>query len=328
MKKIYSMLFLIGCAIMSHAQNLVPLPPAVQCIVGPTTITVGQTVTFTSGNTAQCTSCYDWDINGIATSFDNQTAGTVKIVNSDMNQSVSIQGVSAGTFSLQLTFFDETGCHSCNINGTVVSAPANCCAPSISGWFECRGSGSGHEGGSLTISNSGSGCTVDWSAISQITIDLSGAIFSGSDYGLSSITLNAPFTGGTIVKPIYGDSPLCAYGNNFGAFVTFYYNNGCAPVQKSGYWYNYNTPVPINGTDQKINNLISVSPNPATSVLKFEGKDLSKYRVSFFDTNGNEVLKQSRLQESLNISGQKNGVYIYIITDESGYRQQGKIIKK
>jgi hypothetical protein len=91
-----------------------------QCITGGPNITLGQTVVFTSVGTAQCASCYDWDINGDPVSSDNTTVGNIKIVNSDMGQTVSLQGIAAGPFTIQLNYITESGCQQCTFSGNVV----------------------------------------------------------------------------------------------------------------------------------------------------------------------------------------------------------------
>lgn len=104
------------------------------CINGPVIINLNQTVVFTSINAAQCTTCYDWDINGDSVSSDNVVVGTLKIVGTDMNQSVSITGVSLGPFTIDLTYFSEKGCKSCTITGTVVNpVPPGCWSDVSSG---------------------------------------------------------------------------------------------------------------------------------------------------------------------------------------------------
>lgn len=90
-----------------------------QCITGGPNIALNQTVTFTSVGVAQCTSCYDWDINNNSTSSDNTTVGNIRIVNSDMGQSVSIQGLAVGPFTINLNYITEAGCQQCTLSGNV-----------------------------------------------------------------------------------------------------------------------------------------------------------------------------------------------------------------
>jgi len=73
---------------------------------------------------------------------------------------------------------------------------------------------------------------------------------------------------------------------------------------------------------------IIVSPNPAISVLRFEGPDLSKYKISIYDVTGKEIFKESKIDTEINISKLTSGVYLYIIKDNLGFSQEGKIVKK
>lgn len=75
-------------------------------------------------------------------------------------------------------------------------------------------------------------------------------------------------------------------------------------------------------------NEIIVSPNPTNSLIKFSGKNLEKYNVSIFDSNGIEIVKNSKINSDFSLEKQTKGIYIYIIKDENGYYQQGKIIKE
>lgn len=75
------------------------------------------------------------------------------------------------------------------------------------------------------------------------------------------------------------------------------------------------------------NNKISISPNPVKSVIKFTGSDLSKYKISIFNPIGTEIIKNAKIDAEISIEHQTNGLYMYIITDENGYRQEGKFIK-
>lgn len=72
---------------------------------------------------------------------------------------------------------------------------------------------------------------------------------------------------------------------------------------------------------------IKVSPNPTSSLIKFEGENLSNYKVSIFNINGNEIIRNSKIDENICLEKQEKGIYIYIITDENGFKQEGKIVK-
>ncbi|NOU15944.1 MAG: T9SS type A sorting domain-containing protein [Bacteroidales bacterium] len=294
MKKIFSLILMIGFSIMSYSQC------NTGCITGNLSITVGQTSTFTSP-IAQCTSCYDWDINGNAISSDNQTVGTVKIVGTDMAQTVQIQGVAVGAFSLQLTYFDETGCHTCCFNGNVVGSP----------------------------------CDINQNGIYQLNV-------LGDEY-IKFYTMPSIQSGGV---------------NNFNYLWTFTYQDGSTSTSNVREPYipiNCSNPVVyttvvitsticsktitknwipgVCGTLNYSNKIkstktIKVSPNPTSSLIKFDGENLSNYKVSIFNSNGIEIIKNSKIDEGISIEKQEKGIYIYILTDENGYKQEGKIIKE
>lgn len=73
---------------------------------------------------------------------------------------------------------------------------------------------------------------------------------------------------------------------------------------------------------------IKVSPNPTSSLLQFEGSNLKNYKISIFNINGNEIVKDSKIDQNINIEKNDRGIYFYIITDEKGFKQKGKIIKE
>lgn len=82
------------------------------------------------------------------------------------------------------------------------------------------------------------------------------------------------------------------------------------------------------GTVAKDSDRILVTPNPTNSFVKFEGKNLTNYKISIFDSAGNEIIKNSKINQNLNLEKYKPGIYIYVLTDENGYKQEGKIIKE
>lgn len=322
MKKIFSLVLMIGFSIMSYAQC------NTGCITGNLTITLGQTSTFTSP-IAQCTSCYDWDINSNVTSSDNQTVGTVKIVGTDMGQTVQIQGVSVGPFSLQLTYFNETGCHTCCFNGNVISGTVT----------------------PLPTEN-----CFGFDPVQPVNINSAGTLnygYIGSPYGtpISSVGLTFTwyfkFLDGTLLT-LNGQNPtfreLCPTNPvmSFALIVS----NGVQTKQYRSIYPGFNYLIPgISGPNtptcfihpncfdgasfkNKLNTKIIVSPNPTTSTIKFEGENLNNYKVSIFNSNGNEIIKDSKIDQSISIEKQEKGIYIYIITDDNGFKQEGKIVKE
>jgi len=309
MKKTF--FFLAFClSILNFAQT---------CITGNTTIILGQTNTFSSVNLAQCNQCYDWDINDNSTSSDNGTVGNIQIVGSDMNQTVSIKGLAIGPFKLCLNYITETGCNSCCITGNVVPPPANCCSPDIDGWFECQNN---NTGGQIEILNNYlNGCTVDWSKISSVNIQLVGATFM-APYSGTSYTKNSPT--GPFSMSVY--SPGCSYQKTFRAIVTFNYNNGCASVQKIGDYYDQGTPAARKLSPNNLDK-IKVTPNPATNFIKFNGEKLSSLTVEIYDVNGKLVLNKANIKGDVSIGKLKKGIYFYKIYENKKVIQEGKVLK-
>jgi hypothetical protein len=325
MKKTFLILFLISFSIMSYSQC------NDGCITGNLSITLGQTLQFTSSPSAQCTECYDWDINGNTSSSDNQTVGTVKIVGSDIGKNVQIQGVSLGAFTLQLTYLDEAGCHTCCFSGNVVSGSTVTPLPKDN----CFGFDPVQ--GTPDITNEG----------------LLNYGYIGYPYGtpISSIGLTFTwyfkFKDGTLLT-FYTQNPtfreLCPTNpvKSFALIVS----NGVQSKQYRSIVSGYpipgisggNTPTCFIHADcemgggifktNETQNKILISPNPSSSILKFDGEELSKYKISIFNSNGTEIIKNHKIDNNINIEKYINGIYIYSITDEEGYIQKGKIIKE
>lgn len=97
-------------------------------ITGPSYLEVGQQYQFSVSANAQCSLCYDWDIS----SFNLPTPAS--IVGDDRQQTVTIQINSPGAFELKVTFFDESGCHSCQRN---LVGEEDCFDPIIEGKLDC-----------------------------------------------------------------------------------------------------------------------------------------------------------------------------------------------
>lgn len=317
MKKMFLLLVFVQSLIAFGQVDNKVVPGGSSCISGSLTINAGQTVTLSSLYDAQCAQCYDWDINGNATSSDNSTVGNLQIVGSDMNKTVSIKGLTVGTGTVCLTYFTESGCNNCCVTVNVIDPP-NCNAPTLSGWFQCRGGGQ-QTGGQLSINDN----SVDWSKISSISIWLNGATFAASPYGDTKVLtppFNSPPLTFTVNDSVPGD---CYYGNSFGATITVNYNNGCSSVEVGGNWYDYNTPPSV-----QPKNAISVYPNPTNSTIEFKGVNLGKYSVSIYDINGNLIVSKSKVSGKFDLSKQPQGTYIYKIEENGKVIQEGKVSKK
>lgn len=325
MKKFFFIL-MIGQSFLGYGQGQRPDKTAAcndGCITGNTSINVNQTYTFTSTATAQCSSCYDWDINGNSTSSDNSTVGTLQIVGSDMGQTVSIKGISAGTFSIQLTYFDETGCHTCCFNGSVGNPPPNCCIPTYQGAYTCQGEGGPYTNAILNIQNNTS-CTVDYSSITQIIIDTDPWIISGTGVPGSTIkTINGPFTSTTLpgitFKVLGGCQPYVS------GLISYVFNNGCGTIVDEFHIDNPN--MLIAPQKESVRADINVFPNPASSVIRFDGADLSRFKISITNDKGVEIIHDARIDNEINIEQHPKGSYYYRITNGTGVVKEGTIIK-
>ena len=177
-----------------------------QCnISGPSTVALGTTGTFSIPTLAQCSQCYDWDI----------LSNNISQVSTDMNNTFTISANSLGQASLRVTYFDEIGCHTCDITFEVVPVPPACCEPELQSYFVC-GSWKGY-GGHGAVYIAFPNC--DRNSVSSIDWVISGAIFiSGPLSGSNSGTTSGHGSPGNI------DNLNCS---NIQVQATVHYNNGC-----------------------------------------------------------------------------------------------------
>lgn len=313
------MLLVMALTVMSYAQC------NTGCITGNLTIPVGQTATYTSP-AAQCTNCYDWDINNSPTSSDNQTVGNVKIVGSDITQSVQIQGLAVGAFSIQLTYFDETGCHTCCFNGNVVSGTASLPKENCFGFDpvqpnDITSEGTlnyGYIGGPYGAPISGVGLTFTWYF----------KFYDGSL--LTFYEQNPTFRELCPNNPVMSFALVVSNGvqtKTYRSIISGYSIPGISGANTPTCFLHPNC---FDGPSFKTmeTKTIKVSPNPTSSTIKFEGENLEDYKVSIFNSNGNEILKNSKINKNISLENQAKGIYIYVLIDKNGNKQEGKIIKE
>ena len=278
MKKFFLILLSIGFSIMSYAQRSTS-----SCITGSLSIILGQTLTFSSPS-AQCTNCYDWDINNIANSSNDQTFGTVKIVGTDMEQTVQIKGQALGSFSLQLTYFDETGCHTCFLNGNVVSGSGPIITPlphelcfgiaSVTPADENNEGAlfKGFIGENSSVSISSTGLTFTWYILyanhTLLTLDGQNPTFRVicPNNGIRSFALLV--SNGVDTKQYRALSSDINYGISGFSGAN---SRDCSPWSACSDGPGWKT---------KPSEKIIVSPNPTSSLIKFKGSELSSYRVN------------------------------------------------
>ncbi|RBA28451.1 T9SS type A sorting domain-containing protein [Flavobacterium tibetense] len=321
MKLNFLTLLLISFSIFSNAQC------NTSCISGSLNIPLGATATFTSNQIAQCSNCYDWDINNDPLSSDNQTVGTIKIVGSDMGQSVQIQGVIVGPFTLNLTYFDENGCHTCCFNGYVVNGPVplpkeNCFGfdPVYPSDINSEGTlNYGYIGGPYGTPISSAGLDFTWYFK-----------FKNGDL-LTFFTQNPTF------RELCPDNPVKSFALKVSnGSQTKYYRS----IQ-SGY------PIPgISGSNtptcflhpdcemgmgdifKNMKNEIKLYPNPTSKSINFNGDNLNNPKISIYDSTGKELISENKKNNNINLEKLSPGIYFYEITDEDGFKQNGKIIKE
>lgn len=77
--------------------------------------------------------------------------------------------------------------------------------------------------------------------------------------------------------------------------------------------------------DETVEEAIIVYPNPASSVVSFKGNNLDSYTMSLYNLEGRKVLEKS-ISEPVNISSLAKGMYIYLLTNNAGNKQQGKLV--
>jgi hypothetical protein len=263
-----------------------------QCTIsGPSTITIGQSASYSIPALAQCNECYDWDV----------VSGSVSISGSDQNSSVTINANGLGSFQLRVTWFDEDGCHQCTVNGSVP------CDVTQDGIFFVNLMGDVNLK-FYTMPNLATGgpnsFSYEWT-------------FTYADNSTSGSGDREPYI------PVPCDNPI-----KF-AFVRVSSASCFKDIDKQWLPGICGTGgFAASSTANSTARTITVSPNPASSVVNFTGNNLSQCTVSVYDNLGRTIIQNTRLTRSLDITTFKTGVYVYVINGPDGYTQKGQIIKK
>lgn len=323
--KILSLL-LFGVAAFSNSQCLIT------AVTPGSVIRVGQPVSFSIPSTlGQCTDCYDWDING-----NNMISG------SDQKNTVTIIPTSRANFTLSVTYFDETGCHSCSFTPPNLPLPAyplpnaNCFGFDpviINNSSNITSEGTlnyAYIGGPNQNSYSSTGLTFTW----YFKL-LNGTLltFNEQNPSFRQLCPNTPNGIGNL-----NNSTVMSFACNVSNGVeTREYRSIVPGWPISGISFINNTQTcfthqnciqkSLNPNSQQILK-IKVFPNPASSIINFEGIDLEKYSVTIFDVNGVNIIENSKIDKPINIENQKKGVLFYKISNENEVIQQGKLIKQ
>lgn len=334
MKKIY--LFIVASLFWNLNAQKTSTP--LNCINGPLNIYLSQTSSFTSSTTAQCTNCYDWDINNSSTSSNNDIVGNVQIVGNDFNQSVQLKGLSLGSFTLQLTYFDETGCHECSISGNVINGDSPTPLPSEN----CFGFDPPQ--GGLDINSEG---TLNYAYVGYpygTPISSSGLTFTWyfkfeNQQLLTFNVQNPTFREKCPENPVRSFALIISNGvqtKQYRSIDPAYPIQGISSIANTPTCFLHACCSPNvigcnNGGIFRENNTksqIIVSPNPTSSKVTFIGENLDQYTVTIFDSNGNKIINESDIENSIELKSYKKGIYLYILEDKEGNLQKGKIIKE
>lgn len=336
MKKIY-LFFAILAFCNTNAQKT---STVIGCINGPLSIEVGQTVTYSTSAIAQCSDCYDWDINNSPTSTQNSIVGNLQITSSDMNNTVMIKALSSGTGVIKLTYFDENGCHECFIN---VNINGEACPNITCIGFDQTPDPNDDNSTQFAFVNSPSTVLMTSASFVWKFKFLDGSI--QTYYGQNpTFNVYCSGTNSTILSP--SNNPVVS----FGLIVTC--PNGQIKKYYSGHDENHSEfgmsefgsniaqtcfihstcfysedPFFRNNSSEKSNKII-ISPNPTYSKISFKGENLNQYKITIFDSNGNKIINELNIERTIDLKDYKKGIYFYLLEDKEGNIQKGKIIKE
>lgn len=201
---------------------------------------------------------------------------------------------------------------------------SQCCIPMYGGTISCQGGGSRTQG-VLHIDNN-TDCSVSYSNITSIEIDVSPWIISGTGTPGSSVKVfYGPFTAGTLPGITFkadGCQPDLA------GLITYTFDDDCGSIVDEFHLPEPPQPRPTS-IDAKSKSVgLSVFPNPASSVIKFEGKNLETYKITLVDAKGVEVIRDARIDKDLQLNEQPAGTYHYRIPDASGIVKAGTLVKQ
>lgn len=315
MKKVFSFLVFFGITFII-AQK-VPGGSSSPCIVGPDNLALNQTGIYSvSSALAQCTQCHDWDIDNLNVNV----SGNAQITTDDRLNSVSIKRVGTGSITISITYFTETGCHSCSKTLASIGGGQVSCDATI-------------------ISNHSS----PYSNVLHPELNVYIDVYVG---------YQNPFPNNASVSIQYNPQPsgFC-HVNCVPIIVAPFFQSAMSyqfsiPVGSDGLNLGFYVPITVLYTDlvtgqtcSKILNpyfkpqthpyrMINISPNPAKSTINIESENLENLNISFYDTFGSVVIKNNKLEKTISIENLKPGIYLYKIKEKDNVIQEGKIIKE
>ncbi len=288
----------------------------------------------TKNSYSQCSSCADssniisYNGNGVFSTLNAQAyywsicEGNAVINGSNTNQTVNVSCTSSGTFKIKVTRFINGTCieaceiYNCN-NGIIVIG--NACNYSLGILDEyLDGTQSGSNIVYLQASgNFPNGTSYSWTITRQ----------DGSTQFYSASTQNPRMVSASINNRITKATVTATY-QNCTKTVTKIFRCAIPNADINGELFPECSLFGGGIGFSKISEKIKVYPNPTKANLSFEGKDLENYKITIFDFMGNIIIKDSKLNEEINLDSEKSGIYFYIISDDQMNIQEGKIIKE
>ncbi|MEL6811379.1 MAG: T9SS type A sorting domain-containing protein [Bacteroidota bacterium] len=305
MKKLL-LLFMIGlvACMSSHSATIEETNPP--CIDGPSTVTLGQTYSYSSNGNAQCSNCYDWDISGNANISGGDTANTV-----------TINPTAVGTFTLDLTFFNEGGCFTCTKTITVLPDDCEDCVRI-----------------NITGNQTGTDCTSAYGYLNDcVSLEIESVEWS---WALVE-NCNNPCPLGTVTQ-IPFDSPVVDLSNltvqnqqtypylQFFAKINYKDKSVCEDFHEE-LLYCDNMNLGWNGP--KLGTKLTLTPNPTNkgTNVSFEGIDAHDIvNISILDLSGNVKKDLVPSAQSFNTNNLVSGIYIVKFTTNTGEIVQKKLV--
>ncbi|MEM0998834.1 MAG: T9SS type A sorting domain-containing protein [Bacteroidota bacterium] len=272
-----------------------------QCpISAPSSHAVNQTRTYSlPSGSGQCSNCYDWDV-----------VGAAQVIGSDMGNSVQIRRNSNGSFTVSVRYINEAGCQSCSVFVPSIVTGCNFTVAINNQYFL----GLGNVGISAnTIPQVGMGATYNWTVTYQnnttnsATTNVANVFFPATTANkIVSASVTVDFNGCSAADNIFFFPPIPEVNGGFGKLAG---GNGSgeadAPERK-----------------------FELYPNPVNNSVIVKGANRNGYTISVLDLQGKYLIKDQPLSPSHNLDAVAPGVYLYVITSQNGFRQEGKIVKQ
>lgn len=90
-------------------------------IDGYFTVILGQPTTFTVTENAECETCYKWTVNNEVTSKKDKSQGSLIIVGSEINRTITVEATTSGIFTINVVYTNEKGSHTASYKGNIIT---------------------------------------------------------------------------------------------------------------------------------------------------------------------------------------------------------------